>query len=395
MPDLLNGLFFSELLVDNAGGGAVNVNGQGGANKQDEFIEIQNASGGSVNLDGYQLWSDQNGLLHTFGTGDQVANGDTATVVGTYNNPPSGFYGANGNNNSSSGNGGFLEDGEGSKFDTIYLVDPDGNYVQLSYGDPPVDPSGLPSGFPSGGSLQGDGEALNTNAPNATSITRDADGNLEEGTPTPGAPGPVCFASGTWVRTARGNITVDDLRPGMRIHTKDNGLRTLLAIRRAPIGKSALRLNPAVRPVVIPQGLIGNTATLRLSPAHRVLFAGWMPEYLFGDAEVLVSAATLVGHGGVHVDTTHRQVVYYHLLFDEHQIISANGCWSESLYLGDAADAVIRLAAGWQKTHGLELETLCHARCARRTLRRFEANVLLTSLFRETPHARTCLKVAA
>ena len=95
------------------------------------------------------------------------------------------------------------------------------------------------------------------------------------------------------------------------------------------------------------------------------------------------------------MDATHRQVVYYHLLFDEYQIISANGCWSESLYLGDAANAVIRLAAGWQKTHGLELETLCHDRCARRTLRGFEANVLLPSLFRETPHARTCLKVAA
>ena len=392
MPDFLNGLFFSELLVDNAGNGAVNVNGQGGANKRDEFIEIQNTSGATVDLNGYQIWSDKMGLLHSFGPGDQVADDATATVVGSYTSPPAGFYGANGNTNGASGGGGFLEDGENSKFDTIYLVAPSGDYIQLSYGQPSQDPGALPGGFPAGGSRQGAGEALDTSGPNATSILRDADGNLTEGAPNPGTPGPVCFAAGTVIDTLEGGIAVEDLKPGARVRSKDQGMSVLRAIRVVTFGASMLRLAPNLRPVVIPAGVLGNTRVLRVSPPHRVLVSGWEPELLFGAAEVLVAARHLVGHGGVHIDARDRPVAYYHLLFDAHEVIRADGAWSESLFLGEATDPLLALSSGWQTQPGLRLDGMAHAHVARPTLRRHEAGLLASRMLR-APGAVACARI--
>lgn len=379
MPDFLNGLFFSEILADNAGGGAVNVNGQGRANKQDEFVEIQNSTGTTISLDGYQLWSDRNGLLHTFAAADQIAAGGTATVVGTYNNPPDGFYGANGNNNSASSNGGFLEDGEGNKDDTIYLVAPDGNYIQLSYGQSAQAPDDLPAGFPTGGALQGSGELLDSTAPNATSILRDADGELVEGTPTPGTSGPICFASGTKITTSRGDVAVEDMTPGDHVLSKDNGLMTLRAIGRVRIGRQILRWNPDIRSVVVPTGVLDNQKPLRLSPAHRVFMEGASAESLFGTSEVLIPAGRLVGYAGIHVDMSDRPVTYFHLLFDTHEIIQSDGCWSESLFLGDTAHAAIASAIRWQIEDQFDLDKITHHQTVRPVLKGYEVALLMST----------------
>lgn len=380
MPDFLNGLFFSEILADNAGGSAVNVNGQGGANKQDEFVEIQNSSGGPIDLNGYQIWSDKHGLLHSFGAGDEISAGGTATVVGSYTNPPAGFYGANGNNNAASSNGGFLEDGEGNKFDTLYLVAPDGNYIQLTYGQNPQAPGGLPAGFPTGGTLQGTGEVISSGAPNGASVLRDANGDLVEGTPLPGTPGPVCFVSGTMIATVRGDMPVDALAPGARILSCDHGYVTLRAIRKAPISKTVLRWNPSARAIVFPPGVLGNSETLRLSPAHRVLVSGASIEVLFGTPTVLAAARQLVGHAGIHVDESDRHVTYFHLLFDHHEVIRSNGCWSESLFLGGTTHAAIATSAGWHVEPGLDLEQMAHHQTARLTLKGFEASLIVGEL---------------
>ena len=380
MPDFLNGLFFSEILADNAGGGAVNVNGQGGTNKQDEFVEIQNNTSSVIDLGGYQIWSDKHGLLHSFSPGDEIQPGGTATVVGTYNNPPAGFYGANGNNNSASGNGGFLEDGEGSKNDTLYLVDPDGDYIRLSYGQNAQVPSSLPSGFPAGGSLQGAGEITSSGAPNATSILRDADGELVEGTPTAGIPGLVCFAVGTVITTCDADVAVEDLRPGRRVPTLSGEEVTLRAVRRAPIGRGILRWNPDLRPVLVPAGALGNTRPLHLSPAHRVLLRDARADFLFGSLEVLAPVRHLVGYQGIHVESSEAPVTYFHLLFDRHEVIRASGCWSESLFLGEVAHAGIDAVQGWQVQSGIDLATMSHDATARPVLKRHETALLLDTL---------------
>ncbi|MEM9910382.1 MAG: Hint domain-containing protein [Pseudomonadota bacterium] len=384
MPDFLNGLFFSEILADNAGGGALNTNGQGGANKQDEFVEIQNNTGSTIDLEGYQIWSSQNGLLHTFQENDDIPAGGTATVVGTFNNPPAGFFGANGNNNSASGSGGFLEDGEGGKRDTLYLADPDGNYIVLSYGDPPQTPTNLPSGFPTGGAQQGAGESVNSNAPNGTALLRDENGDFVEGSADPGTPGFVCFAEGTLIATQHGCVAVETIAPGTPILTKDYGFRPLLAVRCAPIGRCVLRICPDLRPVVIPKGVLGNNKPLRVSPAHKVLISDAMAEVLLSFREVFVPAIHLVGRAGIYQETMDKPIVYYHLLFDQHQILNSNGCWTESLFMGDVAHAALALAAGWKVWEGVSLGDLRHKETARPVLKRHESALLSASWAKTT-----------
>jgi hypothetical protein len=384
MPAFLDGLFISEILADNPGSGT-NTDGDNSANKSDEFVEIQNNSGATIDLSGYQIWSQTNGLLYDFddalGT-PTVADGATATVVGEYTetptNPlPSGYYDAGLNDGDN-----FLPDGETSgsnvRADVIYLLNTDtGEYIYLSYGE---DPLTVSPPFPTAGTTLVGGEVISSGAPNGTSILRDADGNLIEGTPTPGVGGPVCFAAGTMITTDQGDVAVDDLLPGMRVLSKDNGYIPLRAACKAMIGRAMLRWHPDVRAVVVPAGVVGNQRPLRLSPAHRLLFSNPTAEMLFGEADVLLSARQLVGRAGVHVDMTHQHVTYFHLLFDQHEIICAEGCWSESLFLGDAAHAAIAASAKWQTQAGVVLDAMHHGQTARPVLKGYEAACLLSDL---------------
>ena len=92
MADKLDGILISEVLADNAGGSAIDTDGDGNTNKSDEFIELQNATNSTISLDGFELWSEKNGLLYSFGPGDTIDPGGTATVVGNYTGtPPAGF----------------------------------------------------------------------------------------------------------------------------------------------------------------------------------------------------------------------------------------------------------------------------------------------------------------
>jgi hypothetical protein len=60
-------------------------------------------------------------------------------------------------------------------------------------------------------------------------------------------------------------------------------------------------------------------------------------EKMWSSAEVLIPAKDLVGTNGSHrIDDT-TPVTYFHIMFDDHQIIMANGCLSESFYTGPEA----------------------------------------------------------
>ena len=386
MPAFLDGLFISELLVDNPGSGT-NTDGDRSANKSDEFIEIQNASGADIDLSDYQIWSQTNGLLYDFSTAPgstTIANGGVATVIGEYTGTAlPGFYDAGLRNGAN-----FLEDGETAgmnvRADVIYLLNTQtGEYIYLSYGEdplpvaPPFNASDLPPGVVP---VEVGGELIESDGPNGISILRDGEGNLIEGTPTPNTPGTVCFVTGTLVTTDQGDIPVEALKPGMMVLSKDRGFVPLRAIFEATIGRVQLRWFPDVRPVFVPAGAIGNTRPLLLSPAHRILISHPVAEMNFGAQEVLVSARQMVGWAGVKVMLPDRPIGYLHLLFDNHEIIQTEGCWSESLFLGDAAENVIAQQAKWQVEQGLNLDALYHDNTACLVLKKFETVVLLSQM---------------
>ncbi|MEO1733119.1 MAG: Hint domain-containing protein [Pseudomonadota bacterium] len=342
MADFLNGVFISELLADNAGNTAIDTDGDGRIRKSDEFIELQNASGSSVSLDGYEIWSETNGLLYAFDASDTLDPGETATVVGNYDGSvPPGFYDAG-----IAENGNFIPDGEGNKSDTIFLVDRNtGEYVTLSYGDPPVAPT-LPPGFP-GTTQLGVGESIDSSAPNGVAFARNSDGDLEETAPTPGWPNLPCFVKGTCLDTARGYVPVEAIVPGDLVLTRDKGFLPVCAVGAFRPSGFQIRQNTDLEPVVFPAGTLGNTRALYLSAAHRVMPNGISAELMFGSPEVLVTGRQCLGSRGVAVVPVPPGLVYYHLLLETHEIVRAEGCWVESLFLGDLATRSLDLAGCW------------------------------------------------
>ncbi len=332
MPDTLSGLFISEILADNPGSG-FDTDGDGSTNKSDEFVEIQNATGSAISLDGFEIWSSKNGQLYSFGAGDSVAPGGTATVVGNYDGAePPGFYDAGLNEN-----GNFLQDGEGNKNDTLFLVDTNtGEYIVLSYGTNATQLA-PPSGFP-GTTQIGAGETITSSAPNGIAFIRDTDGTLIEGSPTPGTSGPVCYGSGTLIETIDGPRGIETLTEGDLVLTRDAGFKP---VRWHHHDRQDLEGRAAdTCPVVIEPGALGPDRPkhrLTVSPQHRILVGGGgQLEHIF-NREQLVPAKALTGLPGIAHQTHMDSIDWHHIALEDHHIILAQNCLAETILPGAMA----------------------------------------------------------
>ena len=138
----------------------------------------------------------------------------------------------------------------------------------------------------------------------------------------------VCFASGALISTPEGKKPIEAIQVGDLVDTADNGPQPVrwIGARRVPAkGRFA--------PVVISEGVLGANAALRVSRQHRVLLSGWRAELLFGEAEVLAPAGSLIDGESIYVEEG-GEVTYYHVLFDRHEVIFANGVASESFQPG-------------------------------------------------------------
>lgn len=107
--------------------------------------------------------------------------------------------------------------------------------------------------------------------------------------------------------------------------------------------------------------------------------SGARAEIFFGESEVLVAATHLVGESGVE-RVYPNGVTYIHVMFDQHQIIQADGTWTESFQPGDQTlagmDASLR-----EELFAIfpELEEVgADYPAARPTLKGYEARVLLS-----------------
>ncbi|WP_371224898.1 Hint domain-containing protein [Roseovarius sp. 2305UL8-3] len=147
-----------------------------------------------------------------------------------------------------------------------------------------------------------------------------------------GSFGPPCFTRGTMIATPDGLCAVEDLKPGDKVLTRDNGPRPVLHISQGLF--SATGRNAPVR---ICKGALGNTVDLWVSQQHRMLIDDWRAQVYFGEDEVLVAAKHLVNGDTIYVDDG-DQVEYFHLLFDGHQIIWGAGIPSESYFPAQFAE---------------------------------------------------------
>lgn len=148
----------------------------------------------------------------------------------------------------------------------------------------------------------------------------------------------LCFTPGTLIDTLRGKRAVEDLVPGDKVLTRDHGYQPLAWTGRRDLSAADLARVPAAAPVRIAAGALGRGLPERdliVSPRHRMLITGARAELMFGEREVLVCAADLLGLPGVTQDLA-GDVSYIHIMCDAHQIIRAEGAWTESFQPAEA-----------------------------------------------------------
>ncbi|MEM7189541.1 MAG: Hint domain-containing protein [Pseudomonadota bacterium] len=165
----------------------------------------------------------------------------------------------------------------------------------------------------------------------------------------------VCYAAGTLIATAFGDLPVEKVRPGFLVQTLDNGLQPVRWVGQRKLSATELSENPHLWPIRIAAGALGQNMPARdliLSPQHRVLVCSSIAERVFGSREVLLPAKKLVGMPGITVEQRPENVTYVHLLCDRHEIVLAEGAPGETFYLGRQALKTLDTAAR------AEIETL-------------------------------------
>lgn len=249
------------------------------------------------------------------------------------------------------------------------------NFYDIGRGTSPIEAQG--------GAADG---ALSTNLPTPTKPIF-ANYSLQFNQPNPeklvygpltlGDSGVICFTEGTLIDTPDGPRAVETLKPGDLVLTLDHGPRPLRWT-----GSRSVPAQGTLAPVVITAGTFGATRDTAVSPQHRILLRGWQAEMLFGEPEVLAPAIALV-NGDTVYQRRGGEVRYVHILFDTHQIVRADGTWSESFHPGPVGMSTLERAARDELLTlfpELRRDPDAYGPSARPGIRRSEAAVLAAAL---------------
>jgi VCBS repeat-containing protein len=192
---------------------------------------------------------------------------------------------------------------------------------------------------------------------------------------------PPCFVRGTRISTPQGARPVEDLQVGDEVLTADEGPRKIVWIGSKRVSAGQVPDFEKLQPIRILPDTFGPgipSRELRVSPMHRISVRGAHAMLLFGEQEVLCAAKMLV-NGTTILRGQADEVEYFHILFDEHQVILADGCETESLYPGRVGLSNFDRAAQ-EEVFGLfpDLRSLpeSYGPAARRILKRHEGLVL-------------------
>ncbi|MEO0753007.1 MAG: Hint domain-containing protein, partial [Pseudomonadota bacterium] len=183
-----------------------------------------------------------------------------------------------------------------------------------------------------------------------------------------------CFVAETMILTDTGERPVEELAVGDLVITKDRGPQPIRWI-----GHRQVEAKGVFAPVFIKAGTFGAHSDLAVSPLHRVLIKDVLAELLFGEPEVLVAARDLIN------DRTVRQVEggyvdYFHILFDQHEVIYSAGLETESFLPGP------QIVHSFEAEMVEEIQTIFpelrpetgegYSASARPSLKRYEAQLL-------------------
>lgn len=172
---------------------------------------------------------------------------------------------------------------------------------------------------------------LQFNQPDPDTLTYD--------TVDPGDSGLACFVAGARILTPCGARPIQCIVAGDLVITRDRGpLPVRWVGRRTVVGRGDFA------PVRIARGAFGATRAHYVSQNHRILIEGWRAELFFGEKELLVPAKALVDGDRVALRQM-PEVTFFHIMFDSHQIVEADGVASESFYPGAEAVESVEIDA--------------------------------------------------
>lgn len=187
-----------------------------------------------------------------------------------------------------------------------------------------------------------------------------------------------CFVAGTLIRTARGERPVEEIAAGDLVLTQDNGFQPVRWV-----GQRRLVADDHHAPIRIAAHSFGVHRTLLVSPQHRIMIRDAVSELLFEEPEVFVAAKHLV-NGRTVTQELGGDVTYVHLLFDDHQVIFSEGLASESFQPGPQSTELFDAESLQEMQAALPgLDPVSgdgYGVSARRTLREYEAMVLVSAL---------------
>ena len=174
---------------------------------------------------------------------------------------------------------------------------------------------------------------IGTTGANQSRVTTDGI-NYANATPSPIAPAPACFLSGTLIATQNGEVAIEDLTAGDQIALQGGGFATLRWVGYSDADASGEN-HASTAPICIPAHAFGADMPKRdlyVSPNHRIWLQHGMLELHFATNEVLVAAKHLVGWRGITQATDVPSPRYFHMLFDQHEIVISDGLPTESFH---------------------------------------------------------------
>lgn len=140
---------------------------------------------------------------------------------------------------------------------------------------------------------------------------------------------PACFLAGTRIETAKGEVAVEDLRPGMRVWTVSGVLAPIVWIGQRRIDCRRHLRPELVQPVRILAGAFAPgipRRDLRLSPDHAIAIAagpGAAQRHLLVPVKCLLNGATIIQEEAA-------RAWYFHVELPRHDLVLAEGLMVES-----------------------------------------------------------------
>ena len=159
------------------------------------------------------------------------------------------------------------------------------------------------------------------------------------------------LVEGTMIATEHGWTAVENLRPGDRVVTFDNGLQPLRRLNKSTLWTAQTGAPRATWPLSVPARALGNRSDMLLMPHQAVLIESDQAAEMFGDPFMLVSASVLEGYHGIDRVPPQRQIVLIAMEFDGDEVVYANGtvlvhCAAPRLTAEQARGAVNRPQPG-------------------------------------------------